>query len=121
MGYAQPNSGVRSIDASSGLARCQIDAILRLEAAGWDDKARVGHIRTIRLDLALGIRAIFSGRGLDNFSRERSEQKRDHQPGPDGSDSSQLMAPHCVETRRSRQAPVTMTVQQVRFIMRLGL
>ena len=44
----------------------QIDPILRLETSGWDDKARVGYIRTIRLDLALGIRAILSGRGLDN-------------------------------------------------------
>ena len=81
MGYSQPNSGVRSIDASRGLARRQVDAILRLQAAVWDDEARVGYIRTIRLDLALGIWAIFSGRGLDNFPPERSEQKREHQRG----------------------------------------
>jgi len=73
MGYARPNSGVRSIDAPRRPARCPIDAILRLQAAVWDDEARVGYIGTIRLDLALDIRAIFSSRGLDNFSPERSE------------------------------------------------
>jgi hypothetical protein len=78
MGYSQPNSGVSSIDAARGAARRQIDAILRLKAAVWDDEARVGYIRTIRLDLAMGIRAIFSGRGLDKFSPERGEQKREH-------------------------------------------
>ena len=57
MGYSQPNSRVRSIDASP---RCQIDAILRLKAAVWDDEARVGYVRAIRLDLALGIRAIMA-------------------------------------------------------------
>jgi hypothetical protein len=78
MGYSQPNSRVRSIDASRGPARCQIDAILRLKTAVWDDEARVGYVRAIRLDLALGIRAIFSGRGSDKFSLERGEQQREH-------------------------------------------
>jgi hypothetical protein len=38
----------------------------------------VGPIRPIRLDLGLDIGAIFSGRGLDDCSLERSEYKRDH-------------------------------------------
>src|SRR6202043_3424559 len=90
MGDPQPNSGVRSIDASRGLVRCQIDAILRLQASVWDDKARIGYIRPIRLDLALAIRAIFSGGGRDNFLRELREYKRDHQRGADGIDGGQL-------------------------------
>ncbi len=84
-------------------ARCQIDTILRLQAAVWNDKARVGHIRTIRLDLALGIRAILSGRGLDNSLPERSEQKRDHQRGPDGIDGRQVTVLRWVQNRASRQ------------------
>ena len=103
MGYPQPNSGVRSIDASQGPTRRQIDAILRLQAAGRDDKARVGHIRAIRLYFALGIRAIFSDRGLDNFLPERSEQKRENQRGPDGVDGRQLTALRRVQNRASRQ------------------
>ena len=56
MGRPQSNSGVRSIDASGASVRCQIDAILRLQAAVWDDEARVGYIGAICLDFALGIR-----------------------------------------------------------------
>jgi len=103
MGYPQPNSGVRSIDGSRGPTRCQIDAILRLQAAVWNDNARVGHIRTIRLDLTLSIRAILSGRGLDNSSPERSEQKRDHQRGPVGIDGRQVTALRWVQNWASRQ------------------
>ena len=100
MGYSQPNSGVRSIDASRGLARCQIDAILSLKAAVWDDRARVGYIRPIRLDLAMGIRAIFSGRCLDKYSPQRSEQQREHERGPDGIDGRQLATLYWVQNRR---------------------
>ena len=102
MGDPQPNSGVRSIDASRGLVRCQIDAILRLQASVWDDKARVGYIRPIRLDLALAIRAIFSGGGRDNFLRELREYKRDHQRGADGIDGGQLTALRWVHNQASR-------------------
>jgi hypothetical protein len=43
----------------------------------------VGPIRPIRLDLGLDIGAIFSGRGLDDCSLERSEYKRSSMPkGP---------------------------------------
>ena len=100
MGDPQPNSGVRSIDASRGLVRCQIDAILRLQASVWDDKARVGYIRPIRLDLALAIRAIFSGGGRDNFLPKRSEQKREHQPGPNGIHAGSLR--HLIACRTGR-------------------
>ena len=103
MGDPQPNSGVRSIDASRGLVRCQIDAILRLQASVWDDKARIGYIRPIRLDLALAIRAIFSGGGRDNFLRELREYKRDHQRGADGIDGGQLTSLRWVHNRASRQ------------------
>jgi hypothetical protein len=73
MGYPQPNSGVRSIDASRSPARCQIDAILRLQAAVWNDEARVDYVRPIRLDLALAIRATLSGQGRSNFLPKRRE------------------------------------------------
>ena len=92
MGNPQPNSSVRSVDDPRGLVRGQIDAILRLQASVWDDEARVGYIRPIRLDLALGIRAIFGSQALNNVPRERSEQKRDHQREPDGIYDSQLTA-----------------------------
>jgi len=91
---------VRSIDASGGPARCQIDTIVRLQAAVWDDEARVGYTRTIRLDLALGIRAIFSSRGRDNFLPRRSEQKREHQPGPNGIHAGSLRHPIACRTGR---------------------
>jgi hypothetical protein len=81
----------------------KLNPILRLQAAVWNDKARVGHIRTIRLGLALGIRAILSGRGLDNSLPERSEQKRDHERGPDGIDGRRLMALRRVQNQVSRQ------------------
>ena len=98
MGNPQPNSGVRSVDDPRGL-RGQIDAILGLEASVWDDKARVGHIRPIRLDLALGIRAIFAGGALDNIPRERSEQEREHRPGPNGIYDSQPTALRWMQNR----------------------
>ena len=37
MGYPQPNSRIRAVDASRGAARGQIDPILCLQAAGRDD------------------------------------------------------------------------------------
>jgi hypothetical protein len=74
----QPNSAVRSVDDPRDPIRRQIDAILRLQASAWDDKARVGYIWPIRLNLGFDIGAIFSGRRLDDCSLERSEYKRDH-------------------------------------------
>jgi hypothetical protein len=86
----------------SMLLEAQRAAVLRLQAAVWDDEARVDYIRTIRLDLALGIRAVFSSRGRDNFLPKRSEQKREHQPGPNGIHAGSLR--HCwVQNRASRQ------------------
>jgi hypothetical protein len=79
MGYPHPNSRIRAVDASRSAARSQIDPILRLQAAGRDDKAGVGYIRPISLDLALAIRTIFSGRGFDNVPRD--EQKREYARG----------------------------------------
>ena len=109
MQWATPrsNSGVCPVDDPRGLVRCQIDAILHLQASVWDDKARVGYIRPIRLDLALAIRAIFSGRGRDNFLHERSENKRDHQRGADDIDGRQLMRLRWVQSRASRQGAPT--------------
>ena len=101
MGDPRPGSGVHSIDASRGLVSCQIDAIVRLQASVWDDKARVGYIRPIRLDLALAIRAIFSGGGRDDFLRELREYQRDHQRGADGIDGGQ----RCITGRLARHAP----------------
>jgi hypothetical protein len=91
MGYTEPNSGVRSIDAPRAALSGDIDAILRLQASRWDDVAGVGHVRPICLDLALGIRTIFGGRGFDNSSPLSSEQKREHQRGPGDVDHRQLM------------------------------
>jgi hypothetical protein len=88
----QPNSRIRAVDASGGGARGQIDPILRLQAAGRDDKARVSYIRPISLDLALGTRAVLSGQGRSNFSPEPREQKSKNQPGPNGVYDSQLTA-----------------------------
>jgi hypothetical protein len=84
MGYPQPNSGVRPVDASRITARGQIDAILRLQAAVWNDEARVGYIRSIGLDLAFGIGTIVRGQGRSNFLPKRSEQQRKPQLGPNG-------------------------------------
>ena len=84
----------------SMLLEAQRAAVLRLQAAVWDDEARVGYIRTIRLDLALGIRAIFSSRGRDNFLPKRSEQKREHQPGPNGIHAGSLR--HLIACRTGR-------------------
>jgi hypothetical protein len=42
------------------------------------------YIRPIRLDLALGTRAILSSQRRSNFSPKRSEQERNHQLGPNG-------------------------------------
>jgi hypothetical protein len=50
--------------------RSQIDPILCLQAASQDDKAGVGYVRPICLDLALAIPAIFSGRSRSNLSSE---------------------------------------------------
>jgi hypothetical protein len=90
MGHPQPNSRIRAIDASRSGARSQIDPILRLQAASRDDKAGVGYVRPIRLDLALAIRAIFSGRCRGNLPPKRSEEQRKHEPGPNGIYDSQL-------------------------------
>ena len=84
MSYPQPDSGIRAVDASRSAARSQIDPILRLQAASWDDKAGVGYVRSICQDLALAIWAIFSGRSRSNLSPERSEEQRKQQPGPKG-------------------------------------
>ena len=91
MGYTEPNSSVCSVDTPRAALSGDIDAILRLQASCWDDVAGVGHVRPIRLDLALGIRTIFDGRGLDNSSPLSSEQKREHQRGPGDVDHRQLM------------------------------
>jgi hypothetical protein len=104
MGDPQPNSGVRSIDDSRGLVDCQINAILRLQAAVWDDKTRVGYIRPIRLDRTLAIRAIFSGGGRENFLRELREYKPGHQRGADGIDGGQLTGLRWVHTRHLAMA-----------------
>ena len=74
MGYPQPNSRIRAVDASRSGARSQVDAILRLQAAVWNDKARVDYVRPIRLDLTLGTRAILSGQGRSNFLSKRREE-----------------------------------------------
>ena len=114
MGDPQPNSAVRSVDDSRDPVRCQIDAILRLQASAWDDKARVGYIRPIRLDLALGIRAIFGSQALNNVPRERSEQKRDHQREPNGIYDSQLTALPWAKNRAKARAP------SPKWVLRLG-
>jgi len=57
--------------------RSQIDPIFCPQAASPDDKAGVGYVRSICLDLALAIRAIFSGRSRSNL---RSEGQRKHEP-----------------------------------------
>jgi hypothetical protein len=90
VGRSESNPGVRSIYDLRARPCCQIHAILRLQAAVWDDKARVGHIGPVRLNVALDIRAIFSGRGHDNLSLERREQKRDRQRATHGVDGGQL-------------------------------
>ena len=46
MGYTEPNSGVRSIDAPRAAVSGDIDAILRLQASRWDDVARTGRRRS---------------------------------------------------------------------------
>jgi hypothetical protein len=69
--------------------RSQIDPIFCPQAASRDDKAGVGYVRPICLDLALAIRAIFSGRSRSNL---RSEGQRKHEPGPNGIYDSQLTA-----------------------------
>jgi hypothetical protein len=61
MGYPYPNSCIRPVNASRCAPRGRIDSILRLQAADQDDKAGFGYIRPICSDLALAIRAIFSG------------------------------------------------------------
>jgi hypothetical protein len=53
MGYPQPHSGIRAVDASRDAPRLRADPILRLQAAGRDDDTGVGYIRPICLDLAL--------------------------------------------------------------------
>jgi hypothetical protein len=73
MGYTQPNSRIRAVDASRSAARSQVDPILRLQAAVWNDEARVDYVRPIRLDLILGTRAILSGQGRSNFLPKRRE------------------------------------------------
>ena len=69
--------------------RSQIDPIFCPQAASRDDKAGVGYVRPICLDLALAIRAIFSGRSRSNL---RSEGQGKHEPGPKGIYDSQLTA-----------------------------
>jgi hypothetical protein len=81
MGYPQPDSRIRAVDASRSPARSEMDAILRLQAASRDDKAGVGYVRPIRLDLALAIRAIFSGQGRSTILPKRSAQQRKQQLG----------------------------------------
>ena len=114
MGYPQPNSRIRAVDASRGAGRGQIDPILCLQAAGRDDKARVGYIRPISLDLALGTRAIFCGQGRSNFSPEPSEQKGKNQPGPNGIYDSQLTALPWAKNRAKARAP------SPKWVLRLG-
>ena len=114
MGYPQPNSRIRAVDASRGAARGQIDPILCLQAAGRDDKARVGYIRPISLDLALGTRAIFCGQGRSNFSPEPSEQKGKNQPGPNGIYDSQLTALPWAKNLAKARAP------SPKWVLRLG-
>ena len=92
MGYPQPNSRIRAVDASRNAARNQIDPILRLQAAGRDDDTGVGYIRPICLDLALAIRAIFRRRDLDNLPPQRDEQKREYKCGTKGIGSKQFTA-----------------------------
>jgi hypothetical protein len=103
MGDPQPNSAVRSVDDPRDPIRCQIDAILRLQASAWDDKARVGYIRPIRLDLGLDIGAIFSGRGLDDCSLEQSEYKRNHRCPKDRIAGRRLRRLRWVHNRASRK------------------
>ena len=114
MGDPQPNSAVRSVNDPRDPIRCQTDAILRLQASAWDDKARVGYIRPISLDLALGTRAIFSGQGRSNFSPEPSEQKGKNQPGPNGIYDSQLTALPWAKNLAKARAP------SPKWVLRLG-
>jgi hypothetical protein len=72
--------------------RSPIDPIFCPQAASRDDKAGVGYVRPICLDLALAIRAIFSGRCRGNLPPKRSEEQRKHEPGPNGIYDSQLTA-----------------------------
>ena len=72
--------------------RSQIDPIFCPQAASPDDKAGVGYVRPICLDLALAIRAVFSGRSRSNLPPKRSEEQRKHEPGPNGIYDSQLTA-----------------------------
>jgi hypothetical protein len=65
--------------------RSQIDPIFCPQAASRDDKAGVGYVRPICLNLAL----IFIGRSRSNL---RSEGQRKHEPGPKGIYDSQLTA-----------------------------
>ena len=58
--------------------RSPIDRFLCLRAASQDDKAGVGYVRPICLDLALVIRVIFSGRSRSNLSLERGKEQRKH-------------------------------------------
>jgi hypothetical protein len=92
MGYPQPHSRIRAVNVSRSAARSHIDPVLRLQAASRVDKDGVAYVRPIRLDLALAIRAIFSGRSRSNLSPEHSKEQRKHQPGPKGIYDNELKA-----------------------------